>query len=321
MSNKSTNHAAGLYRRMIEVAKSSNTFMSMNKRDILDFPLDVPIDKNVYDFMEDSFEKYVYLLETVKDGESVIDDNFITTVKTLECVLLKTLKTYMTGDIYMSYRYFQHGLLPMRQDLPIVEIKQERYYRMRAKMYLFDKKEFYPLDNDKRYLCKPERFSVSGYPCLYVGYSEKVCLKEMGTCGSIIDLTHNTDTPFRILDLTFEQDFQNEILFVKTWPLIAACYMVPYYCIKRDKTCPPDNIAFKIEYVIPQFLTLFVKRNLITVDGIRYYTVRDAKLNPYARGVNDMRNIMFFCQSDNEEKYNQLVNSFKWGKGYNLNEL
>ena len=55
--------ANSVYRLMIEEAEKYQCFKSKNERDILDFPLHVPMGMDVHDFLEDTFDKYYQLLE------------------------------------------------------------------------------------------------------------------------------------------------------------------------------------------------------------------------------------------------------------------
>jgi hypothetical protein len=53
----------GLYYPMIKEAQSYQKFKSMNGRDILDYPLHVPMGIDVLKYLEDTFNKYSLLLE------------------------------------------------------------------------------------------------------------------------------------------------------------------------------------------------------------------------------------------------------------------
>ena len=174
--------------------------------------------------------------------------------------------------------------------------------------------DFYHLPFDKIHLSKSERFSIEGYPCLYLGYSKRVCEIEISS-GSLAQFFLK-ETLNRILDLTLGQGEGkkdiSEINLVKVYPLIASCYIVPFYSTIQEKECRPSKSFFREEYIIPQLLTLYLKEEDIA-DGIIYYSVKDPNLDTQGKGENDFRNLVLFTNRENntgEIFDSELINKF-----------
>ena len=101
----------GIYKIMVEIAKNDERFLSMNGRDILDFPLHVPIGTSIDKFLEDTFGKYVLLIEELKFPiiEECKDD-----IKDLCNCLIKVIRKYLSGDTYNAFRYFRQAFFLRR---------------------------------------------------------------------------------------------------------------------------------------------------------------------------------------------------------------
>lgn len=102
-----------------------------------------------------------------------------------------------------------------------------------------------------------ERYSVLGYPCLYLGNSSYVCWEEMNRpqmsncwCSRLTNIK-----PLEILDLHVpsENEFCGNIsLYIVLMPLIIAC-MLPMMGKSTD--------VFKPEYLIPQLIMEWIIKN------------------------------------------------------------
>lgn len=132
----------------------------------------------------------------------------------------------------------------------------------------FSAKDMFHVPFDKRTEVANCRFSISGYPCLYLGSTLLSCWEEMH-CPSLHELVVSkvaikTESTLDVLDLripeasstiplfeglTDEEMRYKNLLMLKTWPLIVACSI---------KTISP-NAPFKFEYIHPQLLMLAMK--------------------------------------------------------------
>lgn len=147
-----------------------------------------------------------------------------------------------------------------------------------------------------------------------MGYSKHVCEIEISS-GSLAKFVLNEPLN-NILDLTLGQGEGKkdipEIDLVKVYPLIASCYIVPFYSTIQEKECRPDKSFFREEYIIPQLLTLYLKEEDIA-NGIIYYSVKDPNLDIQGEGEKDLRNLVLFTNRENNtgEMYdNELMSKF-----------
>ena len=322
------NANGNMYAVMVDYVHSNYGFKSMNGRDILWFPLEVPLNVSMNAFLCDIFKKYITLLHRCE--RAISEEDKIT----ISCVikdLLEILKTHKSGDVIKAYELFENMMRKyyIRNDkgdvLPTKSLeKGHTFYRMRANEHnLKEKKEFYHLPSSYRHLCASYRFSISGYPCLYLGYSKNVCYVEMSHNGTMcgLELLEQEKRSLKILDLTFADDQligggDKEVLkFIKAWPLIASCYIVMANSqINRDS-------KFREEYIIPQMLTTFLRYNT-DFDGICYYTTRNENLNPRGRDEEDFRNIVLFPKNIDSSGYDMdLINRFHWFEPFNVGKI
>lgn len=132
---------------------------------------------------------------------------------------------------------------------------------------------------------------------------------EIGNNGTIAEFLLKDPHTIKVFDMSafklncakhFQDDQRKEQLIV-IWPLIAACNSIAYCCPVSKKECQSIKRNFKIEYVIPQMFAAYLKSKN-TVDGIRYYTVRDENLDPKAINMMD---IVLFTKYSSETHYDE----------------
>ena len=317
-----------LYSRMVDYVHEHCVFFDFNSKnghDILWFPLQVPLNVSMYDFLEDIFKKYCALLCQQKFKDEILPET-IDTVKKVSIGILKVLKTHMTGDIIDAYNEFETLMESYYENVfPIKPLeKGKTFYRMRAdKHNLKDKNEFYPLPLKLRHLCPSCRFSIAGYPCLYLGYSKSVCFEEISHNGTMcgVELPKEEISDLMIYDLTFPEESNGNIdpdidmKFIKAWPLIASCYI-----IMGNEQINKDG-KFREEYIIPQMLTTYL-RHKTSYYGICYYSTRNEKLDPFGKGEDDFRNVVLFPKKhDKEGNDMNLINMFHWYEPFNVGTI
>ena len=303
-------HKQNLYSSMVEHVQHNDGFKSMNGKDILNFPLQVPLNVSMFDFLKDVFRKYYILLSSrdlcirQEDKELVI---FVIRG------LLEILNIHKTGDVIKAYKNFETLMdtyycdnCENRYRLPTIMLeKGYTFYRMRANKHNLNKNsEFYHLPINERYRCSSMRFSIAGYPCFYLGYSKNVCLTEISPNGTMcgLELSNNQTNELKILDLSFgdDQEKGNDVdKFIKAWPLIASCYIV-----MANEQINRDAI-FREEYIIPQMLTAYL-RHKTDYNGIRYYSTRNEELDPRGRNEKDFRNVVLFPKDVDSSGYDML---------------
>lgn len=279
-------------------------------KNVMELPLYFALGKSFNDNYENFSSQYLNLL-----SDNNVDNETIGIVEKLTKVFKNSVNEYLNGKVESSYSSFKGSMELIKEILPVKTIYNRTFYRMRADGGITDKKDFYHLPFDKIHLSKSERFSIKGYPCLYLGYSKRVCEMEISN-GSLAKFVLKEPLN-NILDLTLGQgDGKNdiqEIDLVKVYPLIASCYIVPFYSIIQEKECRPDKSFFREEYIIPQLLTLYLKEEGIA-NGIIYYSVKDPNLDPQGRGEKDFRNLVLFTDRENNTNEmfdNKLIDKFE----------
>ena len=188
--------------------------------------------------------------------------------------LVDTVKKYYEGKPNEAYRKFENTL---RNDLKnfdevlrFQDLPKTDFYRMRlaSPNYSLERKELFHIPFEKRGLVKSQRFSIPGFPSLYLGSSVYICWEELGrpliNQFQVVRIS-NTEN-LKILDLSPLQG--DELLnarklyrYFMTWPLIAACSVK---VVNKDDT-------FKPEYIIPQILLQWIRNNH-EIKGLTYQT-------------------------------------------------
>ena len=279
--------------------------------------------------LEDLYEKYDLLLKEeinkqleLGNEEFRLNDSEIKAIKERGNTIITVLKQYLSGDLYKAYETFKDMMDECISKFPVKEVEPNTpFYRMR-KGNCTKQEDFYHLPtNLRRKFCSSERFSIAGYPCFYIGYSKKDCIKEICKTDSvsasdeysIIELKLKADkSTDKVLDLTFYKDQENQTglkNFLLAFPIIASCYVV----VEDNET----DVKFREEYIIPQMLTSYLKKEQIDdkpYDGICYYTVRNENLSPlFENKEDDYRNLVLFTKLKSNKKYDKnLMDKFEW---------
>ena len=298
-----------IFQQLVNSARSTKSHLHSGKN-VMELPLYFALGKSFNDNYENFSSQYLKLL-----CNNNVDYDTIGIVEKLTKELGNTVNKYLNGKVESAYSSFKDAMELIKGILPIKTIHNRTFYRMRADDGITEKKEFYHLPFDKIHLSKSERFSIEGYPCLYLGYSKRVCEMEISS-GSLARFALKEPLD-NILDLTLGQgDGKNdipEIDLVKVYPLIASCYIVPFYSVIQEKECRPDKTFFREEYIIPQLLTLYLKEEGIA-NGIIYYSVKDSNLDLRGRGEKDFRNLVLFTNRENNTNEmfdNELIDKFE----------
>ena len=297
-----------VFQQLINSAKCQ-AYPLYSGKNVMELPLYFAFGKSFNDNFDNFTSQY---LKNLKGND--VDSDTVNLVEEFIKNLRITIIEYFNGKLASAYSTFKDAMEPIKEILPIKTVQSGTFYRMRAEGGISEKKEYYHLPFDKIHLSKSERFSIEGYPCLYLGYSKHVCEIEISS-GSLAKFTLKEPLN-KILDLTLGQgDGDNdisEIDLVKVYPLIASCYIVPFYSVIQERECRPNKSFFREEYIIPQLLTLYLKETGIA-NGIIYYSVRDPKLDVQGRDEKDLRNLVLFTNRENDkrERYDRtLIDKF-----------
>ena len=155
----------------------------------------------------------------------------------------KTKKTRIEGLAYSSY---------------ILKINPDTYfYRMRevkiSERRNLKNKDIFHIPLNLRGIVETQRYSVPGYPCLYLSHRVYGCWEEMGRpdFGTIMVSRFKNTKPFSLLDLRIPslEKWNNDFInCLKFFPLVISTMIQ----VKNSD----DN--YKPEYVIPQLLTEWI---------------------------------------------------------------
>lgn len=161
-------------------------------------------------------------------------------------------------------------------ELQFEEVEDGNYfYRMRNEKDSWSKKQvgkkdMFHIPYSLRHIVKTQRYSVPGYPSLYLGKHVYACWEELGR-PNISDCLFSiliNDKPFKRVNLTIpnpstwkvadknkpiNKELQNQIIL---FPLIIACT----FKTKRQ------DAFFKPEYIVPQLLLQYVKEKAFKVN-------------------------------------------------------
>ena len=204
-------------------------------------------------------------------------ETVIRNVRELYDVIIGSVTLFLKGQFGESqqriYNRFFDRANRSRRALPArgFDIGDETsFFRLRSsRTYnLYEKKEMFHIPFEKRGTVGNQRFSISGYPCLYLGSSIYCCWEETNRPNvdmfNVVSLKHVR--PLSFIDLTIPtidpQLFDEESVYQLVLPL--ACSL---RVINNDDT-------FKSEYIIPQnVLSCIIKRNpgdIVSFDGVMY---------------------------------------------------
>lgn len=190
--------------------------------------------------------------------------------------------------------------------------------------------ELFHIPMSKRAYSSNERFSLAGFPCLYLStmlplawqecnypkkyyYSEYQYLWDVDQNGKV-----NVDKKVKLLALYSPIELKtwgytvkynhfeiwNEVVgrYLKMYPLILACSFINQ----------SGNTPYKQEYIIPQMLMQWVKRNSDVVKGIEYFSCVDMSFDNSKWCAN---NIVLPAFAPYENGVSQLLKEkFTWTK-------
>lgn len=237
-------------------------------------------------------------------------------VKTINCKLIETLKCYENADPKRAQENFESIMDRLKDDLFFSTIdgwasigkyqtvlhinRADTFFRVRG----VDRKdeniannpdELFHIPMSKKSYTNNERFSIVGFPSLYLStmlplawqeshypkkyyYSEyqyKKCNGEKRRIENelkLLSMNSPKEIDFwgvAVRYSNFDLWLNVIIRYLKQYPLIMACSFVNH----------SGAVSYKQEYVISQMLMQWVQRNSEMVQGISYFSCVDTKMN------------------------------------------
>jgi len=165
--------------------------------------------------------------------------------------------------------------------------------------------EMFHIPFTKRGVVKTQRYSISGLPCLYLGYSVYGCWEEMGRPHldeCMVSRFQNTKQ-IKVFDIRvptkYDEFKKNENNYIRLFPLMASCMVQ----VKNPKD------YYKPEYIIPQMLMEWIldkKKDCIGVFYTSVYVEEDNYIdNNYPEEY--MHNIAIPAIYKNELQYSSYL--------------
>lgn len=231
---------------------------------------------------------YIFLLKDFVKELPLERDPVLKEIEFIIEKINKMAENCMAGRISTGYAQLANLLRTIENGnriIPKIDIRKTilqfepnaNFYRIRLLDSIIDvqRKEMFHIPLDKRGIIKTQRFSIPGYPCLYLGDSIYGCWEEMHqppthTCA----VSRFTNTiPLNFIDLTIpnRSDLKNPE-YLKLLPLIIASMI----------QVADTNATYKPEYIVPQLLMEWVLKNReyldngnkIAIHGIAYTSTR-----------------------------------------------
>lgn len=228
---------------------------------------------------DESFESYLEKL--LDEYQAMIQDlnpHLVTDTIKMEIassikIIKEVLELYSSACVAQSISKLQDYIMKSDNNLLEVTISKEQakdlnWYRMRLQephAKIFPARQMFHIPFNQRGMVNTQRYSLPGYPCLYVSRSVWAAWEEMHEpkladfCVSRLKL----QADIKVLDLRMVSSEKIDQLDIShllcTFPLIIACSI---------KTLNPDD-NFKPEYIIPQLVMLSIVESK-KYDGCAY---------------------------------------------------
>lgn len=262
----------------------------IEKINLEDFKIPInQTDKDYFpDFLEIRLNQYVKLYEekfipVIDEGipfSRGTKDAVISKIRLLTSSLIKTVNYFYNGEILKATETFNKGMDEVFfKDLSVLNFKttvteQTQFYRARTSEHTrFERADLFHINFKLRHIVSTNRYSIPGFPALYLGDTSYICWEEFGQPDiknlnfSLFKNTRelNIIQLLRIEDLLeqLEGNKSEHIPFLLTYfvffPLTLAC------SIKVKQVTG----NFKPEYIIPQLLIQYINENP-DYDGLKF---------------------------------------------------
>jgi RES domain len=214
--------------------------------------------------------------------EGGLQDVVVSKIEKLVASIIETVEKYYEGRILEATNVFNNALENIFfHDLQTIATlpKDTSFYRARKnESIMFSKEDLFHVKFEMRHIVSTNRYSVPGFPALYLADSTYTCWEEFNQ-HKLRDLYFSRFTNDRDLNivriekisdflehLDLEDDYKNLpvlLSYFVLFPLMIACSI---------KVRHPSG-SFKPEYIIPQLLLQFISKNA-KIDGLKFPSTR-----------------------------------------------
>lgn len=269
----------------------------MNFVDFMQLPFfQLPLDRagDASDFLEyirSTFHEYHENI--AKLSTPYFEASHVTRSRALTDGIIEAIENYYNGSPYNAYESIINAINTVSQDLEkIIEgalwatDNDENLFRMRCSdNRLRTIEEMCHAPFELRHHIATQRYSIPGYPSLYLASSVYVAWKELRQppqkdkiytvrmTGAeklkVMDFSYTPRYLFGVYNIVAGKCHEREEKYIASyivcWPLIASCAVISKF----------SNAAFKPEYIVPQLLLQAIRNNAISgaFDGIKYFSM------------------------------------------------
>lgn len=206
------------------------------------------------DYLLNSFENLIWS-SRFQGGYGGFYDVYKDDIKQTNQNIKQCIKYYLQGKTSSCFNSFNKHWDKLWKDnyTPnLYDVKQgDVWYKIRkVDKYPYSLgKDFFHVPFDMRGIIGNNRYSISGFPCLYLGKSIYTCWEEMKRPknSEIAAAAFKVAKPIKLLDMRLLQEIDSSH---KEWYNIR---LLPYILASSIKT-HGDNDNFKPEYIIPQLI-------------------------------------------------------------------
>ena len=268
--------------------------------------------RNELDYVLDSFSNLISSSKFqggYNDLYGVYQDEIKDTIRNIK----ESVRLYLHGYLYHSFIRFNKRWDKMWRELfskdavtYIIQPGEVLYKIRKVENESFKRSDFFHVPFNQRGKIGNNRFSISGYPCLYLGRSIYTCWEEMRrlSLSEIAAAGFHFQKPIRLLDLRITSDINSEEKEALTM------FLLPYI-IASSIRVHSDQALFKPEYIIPQLLLHSVIRNrkMNYYDGVIYTSTR--RNNWFDdRGIEMFDNVAIPVMSNRSNNYCKVLASY-----------
>lgn len=297
------------------------TYQDIFKDAHLLLPKSIPKTKTYRSFLYELFDKYLELLNSVSPKNFKIvglsTPTKITNIAKIQkefiSGLKKSIEIYLDGQPAKAYNEFskiiEYRTEKYKRILNVGKLDiGETFYRIRTKEenFAYSSLEMFHIPFELRGKVSTQRYSIPGFPSLYLGKTLYVSWEELKRprLDNFQAVMLKSIKPIQFLDLTpidWGEDNLNNTAYkyLMTWPLIAACSI---------KVKDPSD-TFKLEYIIPQLLLQWIRENK-ELDGIKYNSTNIE--TGLLKSNGDFYNLVLPVKDNKDEGYcTDLINTFE----------
>lgn len=241
-------------------------------------PFESPEDKSYYETLDNSLSVFIdYLHMSIFD--KVLSDNDYLEFKEIKEDVLLVIRLYLSGKSGEAYKKFE--LLTSKISDDWIDLKysinsENSYIRIRTTTESLNKrKEMFHVPFDKRQLISKQRFSIEGYPCLYLAGCAYTAWLELNRpqfdtiWASLFRPTKEID----LLDLSFTIDYLENNYYKFETNHLKSLLKLYFIVISTSYRVKYPSAYFHEEYILSGLLLQWLSLNK-HFSGIRYLSTK-----------------------------------------------